>query len=146
MRTDLEAPVTEPLKACPFCQAELTVPTAVQYPKMGLARLHPGSLDDGTCPIAGWGFYDEQLAAWNTRTPDPQLLALVQEMVGVLEKGAEQFDLLSKLSRASRIREVEKGTGKKVARRKGDVLQSEAECGAAYLRATLTRAKGVMGV
>ena len=57
----------EALKPCPWCNAELTVPTPVQHPKMGLARLHPGSIDDGSCPIAGWGFYAEQLERWNTR-------------------------------------------------------------------------------
>jgi hypothetical protein len=55
------------LLPCPFCGAGLAPPTATQYPKMGLARMHPGTLDDGSCPIAGWGFYDEQLAAWDTR-------------------------------------------------------------------------------
>lgn len=59
--------MSEELKPCPFCGAQLEKPTPVQYPKMGLARLHPGALDDGVCPIAGWGFYEEQLAAWNRR-------------------------------------------------------------------------------
>jgi len=57
----------EELKPCPFCGERLSAPSPVRYPKSGLARIHPGSLDDGTCPIAGWGFYDEQLATWNTR-------------------------------------------------------------------------------
>lgn len=58
------------LKPCPFCNAELTAPTPVQHPKSGLAQLHPGSVDDGSCPIAGWGFYDEQLEHWNTRAAE----------------------------------------------------------------------------
>lgn len=57
------------LLPCPFCGEALTEPTAVQYPKMGLARLHPNLIDDGSCPIAGWGFYAEQLETWNTRAP-----------------------------------------------------------------------------
>lgn len=57
----------EKLEACPFCGAHLDEPTAVSRPYLGLARMHPGVLEDGTCPIAGWGFYAEQLATWNTR-------------------------------------------------------------------------------
>lgn len=55
------------LKPCPFCGAQLSAPTAVQHPKMGLAYLHPGTIDDGSCPIAGWDFYDEQMVPWNNR-------------------------------------------------------------------------------
>lgn len=67
-------PTNQPeLVAGPFCGAHLTVPTPVQYPKMGLARIHPGDVDDGSCPIAWWGFYDHQVTAWNTR-PEPAAL------------------------------------------------------------------------
>ena len=58
------------LKPCPFCGEHLLEPTGVSKPYPGLARMHPGTLDDGTCPIAGWGFYDEQLEPWNKRAGD----------------------------------------------------------------------------
>lgn len=72
--------MTDELKPCPFCGAELKARTAVQYPKMALARIHPGSVEDGTCPIAGWGFYDEQLETWNTRAEDTALQQRVREL------------------------------------------------------------------
>jgi hypothetical protein len=56
------------LLPCPFCEGHLAKPTAVDYPHLGLARLHPGELNDGSCPIAGWGFYEDQLLTWNTRS------------------------------------------------------------------------------
>lgn len=72
------------LKPCPFCGVALKEPVAVQYPKLGLARMHPGALDDGSCPIAGWGFYDEQLERWNTRPIDDELAEALEACLGEL--------------------------------------------------------------
>lgn len=69
-------PKPEALAPCPFCNAELEKPSPVKFPKSGLARMHPGTTDDGSCPIAGWGFYDEQLANWNTRASDTTITTL----------------------------------------------------------------------
>lgn len=79
-------PKPEALKGCPFCNAELEKPSPAKFPKSGLARMHPGTIDDGSCPIAGWGFYDEQLAAWNTRASavpvkNEALASLVNELM-----------------------------------------------------------------
>ena len=63
--------MSDELKPCPFCGAHLEKPEYVHFPKSALAQMHPGEIDDGTCPIAGWGFYEEQLETWNTRAqPD----------------------------------------------------------------------------
>ena len=96
MTNELKAPdMAGELEPCPFCNAALTKPTPVQYPKMGLARVHPGSLDDGSCPIAGWGFYDEQLTAWNLRTTLANTDAMRAENVMLREALAECSGVLS---------------------------------------------------
>ena len=84
--------MTDELKPCPFCGAELKARTAVQYPKMALARIHPGSVEDGTCPIAGWGFYDEQIETWNTRAEDTALQQRVRELEEAIEAAAEELE------------------------------------------------------
>ena len=61
----------EALERCPFCNSALVKPTPVSYLRLGLAMMHPGGLDDNSCPLAGWGFYDEELTLWNTRPANP---------------------------------------------------------------------------
>ena len=82
----------EALERCPFCNSALVKPTPVSYLRLGLAMMHPGGLDDNSCPLAGWGFYDEELTLWNTRPANPLqaendvLRARVAELEGLLAK------------------------------------------------------------
>lgn len=75
--------MTEPkeaLEPCPFCGAHLHPAKEVSHPRSGLAKMHPGTIDDGDCPLSGWGFYMEQLAAWNTRADATENAALREKL------------------------------------------------------------------
>ena len=107
--------MTKPeLLPCPFCGEHLLDQTQVKFPKPGLARMHPGALDDGSCPIAGWGFYDEQLAAWNQRAapaPSGDYAELVERLLNTgLQSPAEAAAAIQTLTaEVARLREVGAG-------------------------------------
>jgi hypothetical protein len=83
-----EPPMTktqDELLACPFCGggAELNDYTAAPAAAWVLVHRHK------TCPVApqiqSFGSKDSALAAWNTRSPDPE----VERLRGALERIAE---------------------------------------------------------
>lgn len=104
MTTDAgEVKVT--LRECPFCGEHLSEPIPVQHPKSGLAMMHPGCVADDDCPLSGWGFYEHQLDAWNTRAAQSELLALVGEAVEALERAEKVFAHYADLHKAKGNRE-----------------------------------------
>lgn len=55
---------------CPFCAAPLSEPMPAQGSSL-LFRFHPGVVTDKDCILAGKGFGDKELAAWNQRPSHP---------------------------------------------------------------------------
>lgn len=84
-KTKTKAAVSEP---CPFCEGRWTI----------ICRPANGSQPHVQCrgcnargPFTAGMTEKQFVAAWNTRAPDPDLLALVEKLVGALEVCDEEL-------------------------------------------------------
>lgn len=87
--------MTKDIAPCPFCGAE-------GYIQNDAGRFYAAcqSIDCGGCYGEGW-IYEEPahqflneadaITAWNTRTPDPQLIEIIRGLIGALGPIAERL-------------------------------------------------------
>lgn len=64
------------------------------------------------------------------------------ELLEALEKTLAHYEFIAKLVAGDRIYEIEKATGKRVRKSAREVVSTECEAAAVFLRETLTKARG----